>query len=389
VNLLDLFILAVLVSAVAGGHRIGFFMGATAWVLLAQGLVAATLVLPAVDEALGRSNPGLAFVLEVTIFISAGFAGMYAGRWMGAAFRKALLPSHLADRDRRAGAVAGPVATLVLVWLLALPAMSQSPGWFSREAHHSVLSRGIDAVLPPPPDTSRAFHRLTGPAGMPQVFAALDPLLTVEHPPSDAGLPAPLAARVAASTVKVDGFACRVRREGSGFAVGHDVVVTNAHVVAGEHLTSVVRPDGTRLAAVVTAFDPDRDLALLLVRGLGQAPLPLADAQARSTTAVFGHPEGQDPIKVSPAFIRRELIARGWDLYATHFVRRQVLVLAADLRPGDSGSAVVDTHGAVVGVAFAISLSTEDMAFAVKTSELRHVLAANSTRPVSTGDCLY
>jgi S1-C subfamily serine protease len=103
---------------------------------------------------------------------------------------------------------------------------------------------------------------------------------------------------------------------------------------------------------------------------------------------VFGHPEGQDPIKVSPAFIRRELTARGWNLYATHFVRRQVLVLAADLRPGDSGSAVVDSRGAVVGVAFAISLSTEDMAFAVKTDELEPLLAANSTRPVSTGDCL-
>ena len=63
-NLLDLIILAVLASAVIGGYRMGFVVGATAWLLLAQGLVAATLVLPAIDDAIGPRNPGLALVVE-------------------------------------------------------------------------------------------------------------------------------------------------------------------------------------------------------------------------------------------------------------------------------------------------------------------------------------
>ena len=66
-----------------------------------------------------------------------------------------------------------------------------------------------------------------------------------------------------------------------------------------------------------------------------------------------------------------------------------MLILAAALRPGNSGSAVVNAEGSVVGVAFAISLSADDMAFALSSSELEPVLASNSPRPVPTGECLW
>ncbi len=388
-NLLDVAILALLVSAVAGGYRIGLVEGATAWVLLAQGLVAVTLVLPGIDRALGRTNPGSALALETLLFVGTGFAACFAGRWMGRVFRLALVPPELTERDRLAGAVAGPVAVLLLFWLLALPAMSQSPGWFARQAHRSLLARGLDAALPPPPDTTRAFSRLTGPAGMPEVFASLDPLLAEVDPPGRSDLTPQTVARVSASTVRVEGEACRLPRSGTGFTVAPEVVVTNAHVVAGQRQTSVVRPDGSRLPAVVTAYDPDRDLALLRVRNLGQRPLPLADADVRSTAAVFGHPEGEEDLQVSPALIRRQLLAKGLDLYAEHTIRRDVLVLAATLRPGNSGSAVVNADGSVVGVAFAISVVTRDQAFALTTDELEKVLATNGRTPVSTGECVF
>jgi S1-C subfamily serine protease len=389
VNLLDVAILAILVSAVAGGYRIGFVEGATAWFLLAQALVAVTLFLPTIDRALGRTNPGSALALEAFLFVVAGFAGCFAGRWMGRVFRRAFVPPEAAGHDRMAGAVGGPVAAVLLFWLLALPAMSQSPGFFARQAHRSLLARGVDAALPTPPDTTRAFSRLTGPAGMPEVFASLDPLLAEVDPPGTSGLTPQTVARVSASTVRVEGEACRLPRLGTGFTVAPEVVVTNAHVVAGQRQTSVVRPDGSRLAAVVTAYDPDRDLALLRVPHLGQRPLPLAEPDIRTTAAVFGHPEGQEDLQVSPALIRRQLFAKGLDLYADHTIRRDVLVLAATLRPGNSGSAVVNTDGSVVGVAFAISLVTRDQAFAVTTSELEKVLASNRGSPVSTGDCVF
>src|SRR5207244_3066098 len=87
----------------------------------------------------------------------------------------------------------------------------------------------------------------------------------------------------------VTGWPSRRIQAGSGFAAGTDLVVTNAHVVAGESSTTVLRPDGRQLPAIVALFDPDRDLAVLRVRGLGETPLGVAGAAPGSVGAVFGH----------------------------------------------------------------------------------------------------
>jgi len=201
-------------------------------------------------------------------------------------------------------------------------------------------------------------------------------------------LAAPVVARVAASTVKVTGIACHRIQDGSGFAAGTDLVVTNAHVVAGESSTTVLRPDGRQLPAIVALFDPDRDLAVLRVRGLGETPLGVAGAAPGSVGAVFGHPGGQDAVQAAPAAIKQEVEALGRDLYDAHPTRRQVFVLASDLHPGDSGGALVDRAGAVVGVAFAIAPDQPGTAYALTTAELRPDLAATGAGRVSTGACL-
>ena len=54
-----------------------------------------------------------------------------------------------------------------------------------------------------------------------------------------------------------------------------------------------------------------------------------------------------------------------------------MLVLAADLQPGDSGSALIDPDGDVVGVVFAIALDRPGVAYALAMSELEAVLAGD------------
>jgi hypothetical protein len=138
----------------------------------------------------------------------------------------------------------------------------------------------------------------------------------------------------------------------------------------------------------VTVFDPARDLALLAVPGLGQVPLTLAAGKVGTTAGVFGHPEGQAALEVSPAAIRQQVNALGPDLYDLGVTRRAVFVLASELAPGDSGAAVVDAEGHVVGVAFAISPDNPETAYALSTSELRSVLEAERQAPAPTGPCL-
>ena len=389
-NVVDLAVVVLLVTAMGGGWRLGLLTGATSWVFLVQALVAATLVLPSVVSTVGGRDPGLRLLVGVLLFVSAGFAGQQAGLVLGRRFRSALLAADGPARqwDRVAGAVAGPVAVVAGLWLLVLPPLEQSGGTLPGLARRSAVGRAIDAALPVAPATSDALRRLAGPAGTASVFGGLLPALDTGPPPTDPGLSPAVVAKVSASTVKVEGVACGFEREGSGFTVAPEVVVTNAHVVAGETRTTVVRPDGRRLRAVVTAFDPARDLALLHVAGLGQDPLPLGTGRVGETVAVFGHPGGQAPVRVAPAAIRQQLNALGQDLYGVSATRRAVFVLAAGLAQGDSGGGLVDAAGVVVGVAFAISPDSPTTAYAIAASELRPMLAGDKANATTTGPCI-
>ena len=65
-----------------------------------------------------------------------------------------------------------------------------------------------------------------------------------------------------------------------------------------------------------------------------------------------------------------------------------MLVLASELAPGDSGSALVDPQGQVIGVAFAIAPDKPGVAYALALSELREVLQGDLSRERDTGGCL-
>jgi S1-C subfamily serine protease len=103
---------------------------------------------------------------------------------------------------------------------------------------------------------------------------------------------------------------------------------------------------------------------------------------------VFGHPQGQVPVELSPARVVRRVTATLPDIYGENRAPRELLLLASLLEPGDSGGALVDTSGTVVGVAFAVSTVFRGTAFAVPSEDLASALAQPRTGPVSTGPCL-
>jgi S1-C subfamily serine protease len=157
--------------------------------------------------------------------------------------------------------------------------------------------------------------------------------------------------------------------------------------VAGQELTQIERDDGAVLDASVVVFDPARDLAVLRVAGLGRAPLPLGDSDDGASGGVFGHPGGA-PLRVAPFVVGDAVRAVGRDIYDTNRTERQVLILASQLRPGDSGGALIDAAGSVIGVAFAIAPDDPDVAYALDTDEVNAVLAGDLGTPVDTGACL-
>jgi S1-C subfamily serine protease len=387
VNQLDVLLLLIIVSAVLGGYRLGFLARATSWIGLIIGLLAASYFLPDIVNSLQGYQPSTRFLIAAGVFLGAAFLGQALGLVLGANLHRALpFRGPLRQIDRAAGAVAGLAGVLVIIWLLT-PSMADVPGWPARQARGSAVAKAVSDLLPQPPDTLSALRRLVGDDNFPHVFGRFDAAPNTGPAPAVSGLDPATVNRVMASTVKVEGIACGRQQDGSGFAVAPDLVVTNAHVVAGEDETAVIRPNRERARAVVTVFDPDRDLALLRVQNLGLPPLPIGSATVGTTGAVFGHPGGRDRVDVSPAEIRQQVEAVGRDLYDSHLTRRQVFILAADLAPGDSGGALADGAGRVVGVAFAIAPDRPGTAYALTDDELSAVLVEPRGR-AETGPCL-
>jgi len=135
---------------------------------------------------------------------------------------------------------------------------------------------------------------------------------------------------------------------GSGVVVSADgLVLTNAHVVAGSTEVTIGTTDGREVAAQVVSVDEASDLALLRAATGGFHPIAIdIDALPASGTPLFvlGNRADRGPqlgwAKMG-AHERVRVGARPLEFWA------EVL---APVGPGDSGGALVDTAGHLVGV---------------------------------------
>ena len=382
---LDLLLVASAVLAGIGGYRLGFVAHALSWVGLLGGAALGYAALPSVVAWLGPGTSSGELVLVAAILVALGaMVGQLLGSLVGAQVHTARGEGLGARTDRAMGAVAGVAVVAAVAWILT-PVMSDVAGWPARQARDSAVLAALDAVLPEPPDASHLLADLLG-EDYPQVFAGVDATGEVGPPPAASGLDQATADAVARSAVKVVGEACGGIRVGSGWVAEPGLVVTNAHVVAGQAVTEVETSDGDRRSARVVAFDPVADIAVLEVPTLDRPPLARRAAEPGDIGAAFGYPGGR-PLRAAPFEVAQDLVAIGSDIYDERSAEREVLVLAASLERGDSGSALVDPTGTVVGMAFAVASDRSGVAYGLTIGEVDAVLAAVDGQGVSTGRC--
>jgi S1-C subfamily serine protease len=389
VNGFDLVVIVIAAGAAIGGYRLGFLARVISWIGLAAGLYVAVRFLPRILRDINPGNSTSRLVVATLVLVGGAFIGQAIGLVAGARLHRILPLGAIREIDRGVGAGIGVLGVLVALWLF-VPSLAQTQGWPARETSGSVISRWVSRNFPVPPNAMQVLRRLVG-NGAPQVYSALHQTPNTGSIPAANPLSPNVTATVSASTVKVEGQACNRIQEGSGFAVGPNLVATNAHVVAGEPAgqTSVLLRSGRRAPATVVMFDADRDIALLSVPSLSEAPLPVGIGHVGDTGAVFGHPGGIDQLRIMPAAIASDISAVGRDLYDRHDTRRDVFVLAAALAPGDSGGALVGTSGTVVGVAFAIAPDRSGTAYALTSKELSAALIEpRNPSGTATGSCL-
>ena len=281
--------------------------------------------------------------------------------------------------DSLGGLVLGAVAGVALVWVVGATALLV-PGQtrLRREVQRSTIVRRLDEQVPP--------SRLLG------LLARIDPFPSIAgpaapaSPPSPAIVRRPAVARARAAVVRITGNACGVGVEGSGWFATPRLVVTAAHVVAGEHDTSVQIPGSRGLyRADVLAFDVRNDVAVLRVRGAARAtPLRIADARPGAPVAILGYPEN-GPLTAIPGRIGRTAVVLTRDAYGHGPVPRTITAVAGRVRHGNSGGPAVDTTGSVESTIFAQRVGAPS-GYGVPASLVRRALD-RAKAPVSTGDC--
>lgn len=193
---------------------------------------------------------------------------------------------------------------------------------------------------------------------------------------------------IRAAAVHVSGMACGQFSEGSGFMVEPGLVLTNAHVVAGVEQITVSTAGAGSGIGVLVGFDPGRDVAALSVSELAASPVALAPIGARAAdVGDAATVDRDDGLEFVPFEVNRKILATGRDFYAEETEGRRVLEIRSPLTAGDSGAALVNADGEVVGMVFAVARGQPDQGYALDSSEIAEFLAEIDRTPLPTPPC--
>jgi S1-C subfamily serine protease len=374
---LDWIVLGVVILLGLFGWAQGFVAGALALVGFALGAWIGTRVGPLLLSDGRDSGWAPAFGLMGALLAGAVLAVGFEG--IGTRLRARVRTPAAATVDGALGAILTACVGLGIVWVLGAVALG-SGGQLRQEVQRSWVLQRLNTVLPPTD-------------GLLSTLKRLDPFPRIDGPevrvqaPTNGIVGDPQVKAASRSVVKVLGSACGLGVEGSGWVVRDGVVVTNAHVVAGQKDTRVL-PQGHEpgLDAEAIAFDPRNDVAILRVPGLHAPPLQMEQSpRAGASAAVLGFPHnGPYDVRAARLGDTREVITQ--DAYGRGPVRRSITSLRGAVRSGNSGGPMVDGRGHVVTTIFAATTTGPRGGYGVPNATVRRALDGASG-PVATGPC--
>jgi S1-C subfamily serine protease len=376
---IDWIIIVLTILAALWGYMQGLIVSALSLGGFAAGAVAGSRLAPLLLEQGSRSPYAPVFGLVGALLVGSAVAIILES--VGSNIRRRLVLTQLAVVDGIAGALLIGAVGLGLAWIAGAVAL-QTPGarQLREDIQRSAILRGLNDLLPPSGPVLNALSRV-------------DPFPRVEGPrarvpPPSRGILADGDVRAARrSVVRVQGTACGLAVEGSGWVAGSGLVVTNAHVVAGQDDTNVELEDGQSIGAQTVAFDPRNDIAVLRASGLGAPPLRQASrAQLGAAVAILGYPE-DGPYRAVPGRLGPTATVITQDAYGAGPIQRQITAIRGSIRSGNSGGPAVDASGRVVATVFAAAQSRRREGFGLPPEIVAENLR-KATRPVDSGPCV-
>ena len=375
---LDWGIVAFTLALGIWGYRQGLIVGFLTLVGFAVGAFAGSRLAPLVLSE-GAKSPYAPLLAALGALIAGALVAVTL-ETMALGLRERLIRNHhLHLADGAGGAALVACLALGVVWVFGAVAL-HAPGTaqLRGDVQSSLIMRSLNELMPPSGPIINALDRVdpapsiigpTTPLGPPDARIARDPdVLAAED-----------------SVIRVLGTACGLGVEGSGWVVAPDLVVTNAHVVAGEDDTTLTTAGGASYDAAVVHYDTVNDLAILDAPA-GLPPLPVADsADSGEPAAVLGYPDN-GPYTISPARFgeTRDVISE--DSYGRGPTQRSISSLRGAVRSGNSGGPIVDARGRVLGTVFASTTYGNPGGFAIPNDVVRAALPRVDGE-VDTGPC--
>lgn len=390
--IVDIVLGIILIAVLFGGWRQGAFSSVLSTAGVLSGLFGGAFLAPWVMSY--TESTAFRFLLAIsTVLLLIGLGSML-GSYVGSNLRQNIRTKFSQRLDSAIGSLFQVAATLLVLWLIAIPLTTAGPSNLAKGLRASQVLHYVDRVMPAPMRSlPNQIAAMLNESGLPPLLSpfqeqnsvqVLAPLIEVEHPE--------VVENLRPSVVHVTGQAekCRHLLSGSGFVFDDDYVLTNAHVVAGTESVKLDTMLGVREATVVL-YNPDVDVAVIHVPDLGIAPMEWADEPAApgDDAIVIGYP-GSGPFKATTARIKEKITINGPDIYATTRLDREAYTLRGTVRQGNSGGPLTDSYGALLGMIFGAAADNTDTGYALTKDEVLETIGdyTQLTAPVDTQECV-
>lgn len=371
----DLVVLAVVAVAALLGLRRGLIGSALSAAGIMVGAIVGARVAPHLLRG-GATSPYTPLIGLAGAAVGA-FLLETIGTMVGRLVRRGISFSPLRALDAVGGLLFGAATGLALVWVAGAVAL-HLPGQteLRRTVQQSTVLAALNEVVPP----ARLMEAIQRVDPFPAIAGPLAPV----DPPDAGVLRRPGVRAAAPSVVRILGNACGLAVSGSGWVARPELVVTAAHVVAGQDRATVETVGGQRVEAEPVAFDRRNDVAVLRAPGLRARALRLSDPAPGETVAILGYPDG-GPFARAAGRLGRTTTVLTSDAYGEGPVARTVTALRGRVRHGNSGGPAINARGEVETTVFAARVGT-DGGYGVPPAPVRAALAG-ARGGVSTGPC--
>lgn len=171
--------------------------------------------------------------------------------------------------------------------------------------------------------------------------------------------------------------------EGTGIVMGQDktgkytYIITCAHVISDPGIEAVIQlEDGKRYDAVITGYDARTDIGVLRIEAKGLKAAEFGDSDSLkvgSTVYAIGNPGGS---ALFGTFTDGKVSAIGRNITSSIGYDMVCIQHNAAISPGNSGGALVNEYGQVIGINSAKIAATEyeGISFAIPITQAKEII---------------